>query len=291
MSALNAIVLLAFIVNVASTFLSQIVLPYSNAELSKKYQVLPKASSIPFVARGIELRAWDKCHIALSVVQASRLSLFEPYLRICVLAAQSLVTPVGWAFSIWGLIFTLETIYAIAQLLPALRDADEVKRAGPWFVAACLFQACWSVAFGYEQIYTAQVLILGILLSLAGANRALQSVAHEKGQPSWLHYLLFSLPLTIHFGWLTAASVVSINLTYVYTAPSAHAALLAIAIGSLVVLLMPALSNPITAASGSDAGYALTVAWALAGVATQLASPMPGAPTADPITSCEPQFL
>merc|ERR1712113_1331926 len=193
----------------------------------------------------------------------------------------SLVTPVGWAFSIWGLIFTLETIYAIAQLLPALRDADEVKRAGPWFVAACLFQACWSVAFGYEQIYTAQVLILGIL----------QSVAHEKGQPSWLHYLLFSLPLTIHFGWLTAASVVSINLTYVYTAPSAHAALLAIAIGSLVVLLMPALSNPITAASGSDAGYALTVAWALAGVATQLASPMPGAPTADPITSWCPPFV
>lgn len=241
MGSLNLAVLLAFIVNTAFTFLSQIALPYNNGELSRKYQ--------------------------------------------------SLVTPSGWAFAIWGVIFTLEACYAAAQLLPALRDAEEVKRAGPWFVVACLAQAGWSVAFGYELIYLSLGLILGILLSLAGANAALQTVTSDHASRSWLRYALFVLPLTIHFGWLTAASVVAANLTLVSVLPSAHTTLLAVAVGSLVLLLLPALSNRATASSGSDPAYALTVAWALAGVAVQLNSPMQDAPAADPIPSWCPSFV
>mmetsp|Transcript_37015 Transcript_37015/g.86459 ORF Transcript_37015/g.86459 Transcript_37015/m.86459 type:complete len:301 (-) Transcript_37015:261-1163(-) len=240
-NGINLVVLGAYVVNTACTFLSQLLLPHTNGELSKKYQ--------------------------------------------------SLVTPSGWAFAIWGLIFSLELAYAVAQLLPALRDADEVKSAAPWFIAACLFQALWSIAFGYELIYTALALILGILVSLAGANAAVQAVARAKGPPSSLIYALFVLPLTIHFGWLTAASVVACNLTVVYASPTAHASLLAVAIISLVVVLLPALSNPATAPNGADAGYALTVAWALAGVSAQLKSPMAGAPLGDPIPSWCPDFV
>lgn len=202
---------------------------------------------------------------------------------------QSLATPIGWAFSIWGIIFSAEAIFAVAQLLPALRDADEVNRAGPWFCAACVFQAGWSVAFGYERIYLSQALILLILLALWRTNAALQSVARS-APPSWSRYLLCYLPFSIHFGWLTAASAVSVNLTIVYIAPTAHATLLAVAIASLTAVFLPTLSNPATSTSGgSDAGYALTVGWALAGVAAQLQTPLDGAPAADPIKGwCAP---
>jgi len=206
---------------------------------------------------------------------------------------QSLATPAGWAFAVWSVIFTSETVYAVAQCLPALRDADEVKRAGPWFSAACLFQGAWSVAFGHELICLSQALILGILLSLWRANAALQAVTRaSESPPSWGRYALLHLPLTIHFGWLTAASAVSINLTLVFAMPKAHVALLTTAIATLTAVLLPALSNPATTSSGgSDAGYALTVAWALAGVASQNRAPLDDAPLADPIKGWCPELV
>jgi len=174
---------------------------------------------------------------------------------------QSLATPAGWAFAIWGLIFLLEAVFTIAQAtVPAFRASDEVRRAGPWFIAACCFQAAWSVAFGMEHIVVAQVLIVFILFSLWRTNAALQGVARH-ASPSWARYLVCYLPFTIHFGWLTAASIVSINLTLVAFAPQEHTVLLIVAVLSLTAVLLPALSNPSTALSGSDPGYALTIAW------------------------------
>ncbi|KAL1530642.1 hypothetical protein AB1Y20_001542 [Prymnesium parvum] len=194
---------------------------------------------------------------------------------------QTLATPAGWAFSIWGVIFSLQGIYAVAQLLPSFRDADEVTRAGPWFAAACIFQAAWSVTFGHECIVAAQVLILSILVSLWRTNFVLNTVA-KATPPTFGRYFLLYLPFSIHFGWLTAASVVSTNLTLVAYAPSAHVTLLAVAIASLTVVFLPAFS-------GSDSAYALTVAWALTAVFAQLQSPKDDAPAADPIKSwCPP---
>lgn len=203
---------------------------------------------------------------------------------------QSLVTPAGWAFAIWGIIFSSEAVYAVVQLLPAFRGSAEVQQAGPWFIVACCFQAGWNVAFGSEALILSQVLMLLILASLWRMNVRLLDVATASpAPPSWSRYLLCYLPFTVHFGWLTAASLVSTNLTLVAFAPHSHVALLTVAVISLTVLFLPGIVNPATAREGSDPGYALTTAWALAGVAFQLRSPMAGAPAKDPIPSwCPP---
>lgn len=203
---------------------------------------------------------------------------------------QSLATPAGWAFAIWGVIFSTEACFAVAQCVPAVAKLDEVQKGGPWFAAASVFQAGWSVAFGFERIYLAQVLILLILVSLWRANAALKAVA-DNAPPGWGRYLVCYLPLSVHFGWLTAASVVSINLTLVATYPSAHTALLAVAVASLTAVLLPALLLPAASPTGTDGGFGLTIAWALAGVAAQLKAPLDKAPTADPIPDWCPEFV
>lgn len=203
---------------------------------------------------------------------------------------QSLATPAGWAFAIWGIIFTLETCFAIAQCFPSVAKFEEVQKLGPWFAAACLFQAGWSVAFGFERIYLAQALILLILASLWRTSESLRSVA-AAAPPSWGRYFLCYLPFTVHFGWLTAASVVSINLTLVSALPSAHTLLLAVSVASLTAVLLPVLLLPSSSPAGSDGGFGLTVAWALGGVSAQLKQPLDKAPTADPITDWCPPFV
>ena len=46
---------------------------------------------------------------------------------------QTLITPAGYAFAIWGPIFIWEGAFAIAQLLPRWRQADVVQLLTPWW--------------------------------------------------------------------------------------------------------------------------------------------------------------
>jgi len=203
---------------------------------------------------------------------------------------QTLVTPAGWTFSIWGIIFTLEGIFALAQMLPSCRGKEEVRRGGLYFILACIFQAGWSVTFGMERIYVSQVLIVLIWIALWKMNIELKHISTLE-PPHPLSYALWYLPFVIHLGWLTAASVVSINLSIVKALPSSHALLLALAICSLLVVFIPTLVNPASGHIDSDIAYILTISWALAGVASQVGRPLQGAPYADPISDWCPEFV
>ena len=48
---------------------------------------------------------------------------------------QTLITPAGYAFAIWGPIFIWEGAFAVVQLLPRWRDAAVVQAMTPWWAA------------------------------------------------------------------------------------------------------------------------------------------------------------
>ena len=205
---------------------------------------------------------------------------------------QSLATPDGWAFAIWGVIFPLQLAYSVAQLaVPSLREAEEVHVAGPWFVATCLLQASWQLAFCLGKVNTQLALIAMVLVTLVKMTASLRRVAVGR-PPSWGRAILFHVPFGVHCGWITAATAVSAGVTVVAAAPSAHALLLAVAAGSLTAVFVPALDKALRAdVSFVDTSYSISVAWALAGVASQLAHPLDGAPKADPIKGWCPSFV
>ena len=79
---------------------------------------------------------------------------------------QSLVTPAGYAFAIWGAIFTWEGIFAVAQMCPPLSTSPVVDTVTPWWIFACCFQVAWTLFFAQDRILEALICMLGILLSL-----------------------------------------------------------------------------------------------------------------------------
>merc|ERR1711871_895362 len=101
---------------------------------------------------------------------------------------QALVTPAGWAFSIWGPIFIWEGIFAVAQMLPCygLRSSKVIDSISYWWVASCVFQIAWSIAFGQDSIITALV------------------------------FMLLRGPFCLQLGWIIAASVVNISVVAVW---------------------------------------------------------------------------
>jgi len=56
----------------------------------------------------------------------------------------TLITPSGFAFSIWGPIFIWEGVFAVAQMFPSYRGSMLVKTITPWWLSACLFQCAWT---------------------------------------------------------------------------------------------------------------------------------------------------
>ena len=66
----------------------------------------------------------------------------------------TLLTPAGYAFGIWGLIYLGLIIFAIYQLLDLFNkkfDNSYVLDIGWWFVVANLANAAWVVAFVHHQ--------------------------------------------------------------------------------------------------------------------------------------------
>ncbi|KAL3909133.1 MAG: hypothetical protein SGARI_002751, partial [Bacillariaceae sp.] len=133
---------------------------------------------------------------------------------------QTLVTPAGYAFAIWGIIFTSQLIWTIAQCLPAYRSSELVtKGVGYNYVWACLAQAVWTIAFGLERIPLSLVAMILILIPLVIILTSISRI--EAGSIG--RYWLLKFPFEIHAAWIMAATLVNCNVVFVAQAASSKA--------------------------------------------------------------------
>ena len=127
---------------------------------------------------------------------------------------RTLVFPSGWAFSIWGFIFLGELLFCSSSFLVKESSpvAQVIKNSSGGFMVGQLFQTLWSASFRpkYEGkfMYVSAAMLSGIAfcMSRAHAGFAMNSSLYGVGQ-----YLLYFLPISLHFGWTLAASLVNFN--------------------------------------------------------------------------------
>jgi len=121
---------------------------------------------------------------------------------------QTLVTPDGYAFSIWGLIFTAEGIFCLVQLFYApVRDSDILSQGVSfWWIASCVAQCAWTFAFAQEVIWLACIFMACIWIALGMILYNTFSMKY-----STTEFWSSVAPFQLHFGWITAALVVNID--------------------------------------------------------------------------------
>jgi len=181
----------------------------------------------------------------------------------------SLFAPSGWAFAIWALIFSGELVFVTSSALLVKDDSPITplyKAVSGSFMMAQICQTLWTQAFRPEYkgglIYISSILLSGIAIALNQAHAQFSAV------PSVLkkyQYLLYFFPMTLHFGWTTAASLVNWNgniampknASPVVVAYTGHvSALLATGLGATLTLIRRA---PV---------FGGVIAWALAACST-----------------------
>ena len=124
---------------------------------------------------------------------------------------QTLVTPAGYAFAIWALIFLSQTIWTVLQFMPEYRSSIFVADiVGYNFVYACIFQCMWSICFGYEQITISLVAMVAILMSLMPIVHKLFTLDNNSN-----NFWTMEFPMEIYAGWIMAATLVNLNVVFV----------------------------------------------------------------------------
>lgn len=169
-----------------------------------------------------------------------------------------LITPVGWAFSIWGVIYALAIAQAVGVLL---RDAGAVpRRLQVGQLVLYLGGALWIVMAGLDSsIATA----LALLLMLVAALDAVLTVARASIDSGWLRGLS-RVAVGLYAGWVTAAFFLNVS-----TALVDLGAVEADALGwQLVVLAVAAVTLlAVLVRTGGLVAYAAAGVWAMVGIA------------------------
>lgn len=171
----------------------------------------------------------------------------------------TLLTPAGYAFSIWGVIFLALTVYAVWQLLPAQRNLSLPDALAKPLTLASLATAAWVVLFAYEMILPSvgvMLLILGSLIVTYGrARRRIFAGAAPA---------LAGVPFSLYLGWISVASVINLTIGLRQMGwQTAEGASVTLTLGLIFVVVALGL---IMSRVFRDMVFPLVVAWALVAV-------------------------
>lgn len=118
---------------------------------------------------------------------------------------QTKITPAGFAFSIWGLIYTL-LIITMAWLFYKRENekvGEVIDAMGYYFIIASVANIVWTVLFAYLQIGLSTIAIFILLLSLMQILMRFKKL-DQKINP------LYSVTFGMYAGWVLVATVVNI---------------------------------------------------------------------------------
>lgn len=172
----------------------------------------------------------------------------------------TLITPAGFAFSIWGLIYLLIGISLVYMLLnnKETRVKSLINILTPIFLFNCLFNILWNISFSYEKIGLSTIFIFLMLVNLILINKKLYNNKKE------IKYKLTSLAFGIYAGWLTIASFV--NMLAFLVSINWDGFGISQTIWAPIILLVTIIISILVNMKLNNSVYLLPIAWAIFGI-------------------------
>ncbi len=165
------------------------------------------------------------------------------------------VTPAGWAFSIWTLLFVGVLVFAAWQAFPARRDPRYDAPAVP-FIAANVLNGLWQIPWLTGHVVVAAVVIVGILASLVWLYVRLDRLG-LRGAERWA----LGVPTSLFLAWVAVATALNVTIALQALGWTAAGTFWPI----VVVVLVATIAGAWVARTG-DVAAALVVLWAFAAI-------------------------
>jgi benzodiazapine receptor len=176
----------------------------------------------------------------------------------------TLITPAGYVFAIWGIIYVLLGVFVIFQALPSQEEKEYTKKIGWLFVLSSIINIIWLFLWQYELLSLSVILMFMLLASLILIYIRL---GIGKSPVPLREKLAVHVPFSVYLGWITIASIANVSVTLVSVnwngfgiSPEMWATLVVVV--ALVITLL-------VLATRRDIAYGLVIVWALIGIAVK----------------------
>jgi hypothetical protein len=168
----------------------------------------------------------------------------------------TLITPAGYAFSIWGLIYAGLAAFSIYQVLPS--TLTRFRSARSPYILSCVLNCVWIYFWHHDLVAICLIVIVLLWLSLLWTYKAADPQATTSD--TWL----VKAPFGIYSGWVTAATLV--NLAVALKSMNVEMSGSALVIFGVLLILIAAAVGVVARIAVRNFFFPLAVAWALAAI-------------------------
>jgi hypothetical protein len=179
-------------------------------------------------------------------------------------ANPTLITPAGYVFSIWGVIYILLGAFVVFQALPNEKGREFREKVGWLFILSSILNVVWLFLWQFEYLVLSVVVMFLLLVTLILIYLRLEI---GKSKVQLREKITFHIPFSVYLGWITIASIANVAATLVSVnwdgfgiSPETWATLI------LIVALLIAMLVVLTR---KDVAYGLVIIWALLGIAVK----------------------
>ena len=174
----------------------------------------------------------------------------------------TLITPAGYTFAIWGIIYTLLGLFVIYQALPS--DKGKTTEKVDWFfILSCIANICWLFLWQFEYLAVSVVLMFLLFASLL---KAYLNLGISKSSISWRERIAVHAPFSVYFGWITIASIANVAAALVSVGWNGLG--LSEETWGILVILIALLITTLVVITRRDVAYGLVIVWALIGISS-----------------------
>src|SRR5512135_3159988 len=156
-------------------------------------------------------------------------------------ANPTLITPAGYVFSIWGIIYILLGVFVVYEALPSQQGKEYQSKIGWLFVLSSLINIGWLFLWQFEYLSLSVLLMFLLLVTLVLIYLRL---GIGKSTVPLRERLAVQLPFSVYLGWITVASITNVAATLVsigwdgFGISSETWAILVVAVALIITMLM-----------------------------------------------------
>lgn len=171
----------------------------------------------------------------------------------------TLITPSGFTFSIWSLIYGLLLISLIVMIFKSEENYyhQAIEKITPYLWVSFITNMIWIVTFSYVLVGISNIFIFAYLFSLAFILLKLKEISHQR---EWLLPLAFGL----NTGWLFIASVVNVAAFLVKIGWGGFG--IDNGTWAIIMIIVSVVLAILVSFNFKNAAFPLPIAWALFGI-------------------------
>ena len=173
----------------------------------------------------------------------------------------TLITPAGYVFSIWGVIYVLLGIFVIFQALPSQKNQDYQNKIGWLFIVSSVLNVVWIFLWQFEYLIFSVFIMFMLLATLIAIYLRLDI---GKSSVDLREKVAVHLPFSTYLGWITIASIANVATTLVSINWDGFG--LDPELWALLIIIIALLLSLTVVITRKDVAYGLVIIWAFIGI-------------------------